>query len=244
MVGRVGAMDQNRSRRFEPAPGVFSPPDRMPERSAPVGLHMPEQSLPYEMRPDSTTFWRGVGSRALLLLPIIALGVFNAVKQGGAAWAVSLYVVLAAVLLVGVLIMLQTSRIVLTGTTVEKHRFLLRPKVLRRSDVTCGVLVPRYTAGFNRTAPLFVLVDRSGRALLRLTGQTFSAPDLFGLAERLGLQNFDVIDAEVGPKQVTARHRRILPLLERRPVLVITLATLAFLVLMVVAISVFDPVRV
>jgi len=240
MVDRVCAMAANRSRRFETAPGVFTPSDSMGERPA---LHMPARSLPYEMRPDSTTFWRGVGSRALLLLPIVALGVFNVVKQGGVGWAMSLYVVLAAVLLIGVLIILQTSRIVVTETTVEKHRFLLGPKMIRRSKVVHGVLVPRYTAGFNRTAPLLVLVGRSGRALLRLTGQTFSSADLFGLAELLGLQNFDVIDAEVGPKQVAARHKKILPLMERRPVVVVALGTLIFLVLMVVAISLFDPVQ-
>ena len=195
-----------------------------------------------ELRPDSATFWRGVGFRALILLPIIALGIYNAVRDNGIGGAAVLYVTIAAVMLIGVTIMLQTSRVVLTVTTVEKHRLLLHPKVVQRRDIALGVLVPQYTSAFNRTAPLLVLVGGKGRALLRLTGQVFDAGALFALAERMGLGNFDVISGLVGPKVVARRHKRILTLPERRPLLVVLVGTVVLLVLLVVAINIFDPV--
>ena len=44
-----------------------------------------------DLHPDPATFWRGVGARAAILLPIIALGVWNAVRRDGLGWAVVLY---------------------------------------------------------------------------------------------------------------------------------------------------------
>ena len=212
----------------------------------PITLPVPTQLMPsprYELRPDSKTFWRGVGSRALILLPLIALGIYHAVQQNGVGGAVLLYVSLVVVLLVGVLIMLQTSSIVLTASTIEKHRLLLRPRVIQRAVIAQGVLVPQYTSTYNRTAPLLILVSAKGRSLLRLTGQVFKAGGLFTLAERIGLQHFDVISGVVGPKAVAKRHKKILPLFERRPALVVVLGTIVLLVLIVVGISIFDPVQ-
>lgn len=199
-------------------------------------------AAPFEMRPDATTFWRGVGARALILLPLVALGIFNAVRRDGVGWAVVLYVGLAVVLLIGVLIMLQTTSILLTDSTIQKRRLLLPPKVIARSRITHGVLVPQYSGSFDRTAPLLILVSAKGWALLRVTGQIFDAGAVFALAERIGLQHFDVISGVVGPKAVAARHRRALPLFERRPALVVILGIVVLLVLIVIGVSIFDPV--
>ncbi|MET3807366.1 hypothetical protein ABIB25_004389 [Nakamurella sp. UYEF19] len=197
---------------------------------------------PFEMRPDAATFWGGVGARALILLPLAALGIFNAVQRDGVGWAVVLYVGLAAVLLVGVLIMLQTSSILLTDQAIEMRRLLLPPRVIARSRIAHGVLVPQYSGSFDRTAPLLILVNAKGRALLRVTGQIFDAGAVFTLAERIGLQHFDVISGVVGPKAIAARHPKAIPLFERRPALVVILGTVVLLVLIVIGVSIFDTV--
>ena len=115
--------------------------------------------------------------------------------------------------------------------------------MIDRARVIGAVLVPQYTTIYDRTAPLLLLLNRKGRPLLRLTGQVFDAPDLFTFAERYGLAGFEVISGEVGPKVVGARHRKALSLIERRPLLVVLLGAFVLLVLVVIGVSIFDPVN-
>jgi hypothetical protein len=143
-------------------------------------------------------------------------------------------------LLAAVTIMLQTSRVVLTLTAVEKHRLLLPPKRIQRTAVARGILVPQYVSSLNRLAPLMVLVDGQGRSLLKLTGQIFESGALFTLAERIGLSNFDVIDGPTGPKDVARRYPKVISVFERRPMLVVLLGTVILLVLIAVGITIFD----
>ena len=180
--------------------------------------------------------------RALIFVPLIALGAYRSSGRHGIAWPVLLGGGLILVLAFGALTMLQTSSVVLTASTIEKHRRWLPPKVVQRAAVVSGVLVPQYTSAFNRTAPLVVLVGANGRPLLRLTGHVFTGADLSTLAERFGYEAFDVIAGIVGPKAVAARHRHMLPLVERRPGLVIVAGTVLLLVAVVVGVTIFDPV--
>ena len=197
---------------------------------------------PFELRPDAQTFWRGVRFRALIFLPLFAVTIYRFLVRGGTGLAFVLYVALAIVLVVAVRVMLNTSSVVLTATTVEKHRKWLPPKIVQRSDITAGVLVPQYRSAYNRTAPLLVLAGATGRPLLRLTGQVFGHQDLFAFAERMGYQHFDIIEGVVGPKVVAQRHRKMIPLIERRPALLIVVGIVLLLVLVVVGVSIFDPV--
>ena len=225
----------------------YGPPPsyRSPASFGPLQPFTPPPSasgVVYEMRPDSTTLWRGVGARVFILLPLIALGVANSVRRDGVGWSVVLYVGLVVVLLAGLMIMLQTSRVVLTLTTVEKHRLLLPPKRIQRADVAHGVLVPQYVSSLNRAAPLLVLINANGRSLLKLTGQVFEPGALFTLAERIGLDHFDVLSGPTGPKDVARRYPKVISIFERRPVLVVLLGTLTLLVLIVIGVTIFDPV--
>ena len=180
--------------------------------------------------------------RALIFVPLIALGAYRSAGRHGLAWPVLVCGGLILVLAFGALTMLQTTSVVLTASTIEKHRRWLPPKVVHRAAVVAGVLVPQYTSAFNRTAPLLVLVGANGRPLLRLTGQVFTGADLSTLAERFGYATFDVIAGIVGPKAVAARHRHMLPLVERRPGVVIVAGTVLLLVAVVVGVTIFDPV--
>ena len=210
------------------------------EDGAPV-RSIDDRSLLFEIRPDAATFWRGVRARALIFLPLFAVTIYRSTRDGiGTSFL--LYCGLVLVLAFAALTMLQTSSLVLTATTVEKHRRWLPPKVVQRAEVASGVLVPQYQSTFNRTAPLLVLAGRTGRPLLRLTGQLYTGADLFTLAQRFGYGYFDVFDAVVGPKAVARRHPKLIPLIERRPAVVIVLATVILLVAVVVGVSVFDPV--
>lgn len=194
-----------------------------------------------EIRPDASAFWRGVGFRALILGPLIVLGIYRSVGRTGVGWSVPLYGGLIVVLVVGAFTMLQTSSVVLTATTIEKRRRWLPPTVVHRAAVASGVLVPQYRSAFNRTAALLVLAGANGRPLMRLTGQIFSASDLFALAEQFGHRYFDVLEGIATPKAVSARHRKLLPLVERRPGLVTVAATVLLLVAVVVGVSILSP---
>lgn len=210
---------------------------------APLEEYRPDDRAPLlEIRPDAATFWRGVKFRALIFLPLVALGFYRTAGRSGIAWPVLVFGGLILVLAVGALTMLQTSSVVLTASTIEKHRRWLPPKIVQRATVASGVLVPQYTSAFNRTAPLLILVGGHGRPLIRLTGQVFARSDLFALAQRIGYSAFDVIDEVAGPKSVSARHRRVLPLIERRPGLIIVAGTVLLLVAVVVGVTIFAPV--
>lgn len=204
----------------------------------------PTQTPPtlLEIRPDAATFWRGVGFRALIFLPLIALAIYRSAGRHPVAWSVLLYGALAVVLVVGALVMLQTSSIILTATTVEKRRRWWPPTIVQRAAVASAVLVPLYRSAFNRTAALLVLVGGSGRPVLRLTGQVFADSDLFALAERFG-HSLEVIEGVTGPKAVARRHRRLLPLVERHPALVIAGGTVVLLIAVVVGVTIFAPVN-
>lgn len=237
--------DQAHPRAAQPPPPVGPPHPSMFHPFTPQPFTPPPSAagVVYEMRPDSKSFWRGVGTRALILLPLIAWGVSNAVRNNGVGWAVVLYVGLVVVLLAGALIMFQTSRVVLTFTAVEKHRLLLPPRRFERSAIDHGVLAPQYASSLNRAAPLLVLINTSGRSLLKLTGQIFEPGALFTLAERIGMDHFDVMSGPVGPKDVARRHPKVVSLFERRPMLVVLLGTVILLVLIVVGVTIFDPVN-
>lgn len=201
-----------------------------------------DERMLFEIRPDAATFGRGVGVRALIFLPLIAVGIYRSAGRNGIGWSVLLYGGLVTALVVGALIMLQTSSVVLTTTTVEKHRRWLPAKVVPRASVASGVLVAQYASAFNRTAPLLVLLGGNGKPLLRLTGQVFAESDLFTFAERFGYGFFDVLEGVAGPEVVAARHRALLPLVERRPGLIIVAGTALLLVAVVVGVSLFAPV--
>ncbi len=200
-----------------------------------------DRSTQFVIRPDASTFWRGVGFRGLIFLPLVALAIYRAAGRNGLAWPVLLYGGLALVLAVGAITIVETTSVVLTTTTVAKHRRWLPPSVLPRAAVASGVLVRQYRSAFNRTAPLLVLVGETGRPVLRLTGQVFTGPDLFAFAERFGPVYFDVVEGVAGPKEVGGRHPRLLPLVERRPGLLIIAGTVLLLAAVVVGVSVFDP---
>ena len=211
--------------------------------SAPFTPPPSASGVVFEMHPDSKTFWRGVGTRALILLPLIALGVSNSVRRDGVGWTAILYVGLVVVLLAAVMIMLQTSRVVLTLTSIEKHRLLLPPKRIHRAGITGSVLVPQYVSSMSRVTPLMLLVGSNGRSLLKLTGQIFEAGALFTLAERMGMDRFDVLSGPTGPKDVARRYPKAVSVFERRPVLVVLLGTLILVVLIVAGVTIFDPVQ-
>lgn len=101
--------------------------------------------------------------------------------------------------------------------------------------------MPQYKSTYNRTASLLVLAGAHGRPLLRLTGQTFTPADLFALVEPFGYHHFDVIQGVIGPKAIAKRHQKLIPLVERRPGLVVVVGSILLLVAIVGGISIFDP---
>lgn len=223
-------MQPNSPPQSHPAAGYGTAPAQQTDDRLPI----------FEIRPDAATFWRGVGTRALIFLPIIAIGIYRSTSHGiGSSFL--LYCGLAVVLVFAALTMLQTSSLVLTATTVEKHRRWLAPTVVQRTAVASGVFVPHYQSAFNRTVPLLILAGRNGRPLLRLTGPIYTAADLYTFAQRFGYAYFDVLDDVAGPKVVAKRHPKLIPLIERRPVLVTVMGFIVLLVAIVVGVSVFNP---
>lgn len=75
-----------------------------------------------------------------------------------------------------------------------------------------------------------------------MTGQIFAGADLHTFAERFGYGCFDVLAGVAGPKAVAQRHRKVLPLVERHPGLLIVAGTVLLLVTVVVGVSLFAPV--
>ncbi len=80
----VGAVVTFWRMSFNPRPGYGVPP-------APPAQFTGQQSPLLEVRPDADAFWRGVGFRALIFVPLIVLGVYRSAGRMGIGWSALLY---------------------------------------------------------------------------------------------------------------------------------------------------------
>lgn len=182
-----------------------------------------------DLRPDRATYLRGLGTRALLVVPLIAALVLSSSRFGGLPFVVYGATIGAAVVIVVTSVLLATSRIRLTWHSVIIGRAVGTPRTIPREQIGYGVLVQRYRQFGNAEAPMLVLVDADRRRLVQLSGQYFDAAALTALAQQIGLRFFDVMAEPTTPADFDARHPGVLRFVERRPTVIVVVVLLAIL---------------
>ncbi len=186
-----------------------------------------------EIRANGGTYGRGVATRGAVMVPLIFIGFYRGGQSdlpAGVRWGI----VAAGVLIGMVAIALMTIRVQLTWSSVKVKRLIGIEKVIPRQQMSYGILVQQYQQFANMAAPLLVLVDANRRKLMYLSGQLFSAPDMYSLAQAIGIQYFDVIRQPVNAKMIDQRHPKVLSAWERRPFLIAFALVIVIIVLVVV----------
>ncbi len=186
-----------------------------------------------EIRPSSATYGRGVATRAIVLLPIIFIGLYNPNGSSlapGVRWSIVGVGLVIAVVAIAVMV----TRVQLTWTSIRIKRLIGSEKVIPRQQMSYGILVQQYVTYGNMTAPLLMLIGAGGHKFLHLSGQVFSAADLSSFAQHIGIQFFDVMPDPVTPKMIGERHPKVLSVFERRPFLIAWLLVLVVVVVVVV----------
>ncbi|GGM00594.1 hypothetical protein [Nakamurella endophytica] len=151
-----------------------------------------------------------------------------------------------------VAVLLTVGSVWLTPRTVERDavtvrvRYLLgRVRTVDRSALVASLWLPQLRT-VSGTRGVLVLLDASGRRLLRLSDDAFPAAvleDLAALAPRR-----TVVPESVGPMRIRREHPRALPLPDARPVLlplvtVVVLGAAAVGVLMASGVLVWGSAR-
>lgn len=215
-----------------PVPRPGAPGPHLPGVHQP-GAHQPgDRRVLLEIRPSSQTYGRGLATRALAMVPLIAIGLFSG--NGSSVSPVVRWVIVSAGVLIGVVaIGMMITRVQLTLGSIRVRRLIGTEKEIPRGKVGYGILIQQYEQFANMVAPLLILVDSSRRKLLQLSGQVYAAGDLNALAQAVGIANFDVIAAPVTPKLVDQRHPKVLSIWERRPFLIAFLVVGAVVVLVI-----------
>lgn len=188
-----------------------------------------------EIRANGGTYGRGVATRGAVMLPLIFIGFYRGGQSdlpAGVRWGI----VGAGVVIGLIAIAMMTVRVQLTWSSVKAKRLIGVEKVIPRQQMSYGILVQQYQQFANMAAPLLVLVDANRRKLMYLSGQLFSAPDMYSLAQAIGIQFFDVIRQPVNAKMIDRRHPKVLSVWERRPFLIAFGVVIVIIVLVVVVV--------
>lgn len=169
-----------------------------------------------EIRPDSATYGRGVATRAVIMLPVIAVGFFGS-RDSNLSPVVVWIIVGIGVLIAAAAIGLMVTRVQVLPSGIRIRRLIGLEKTVAASRFAGGVFVRQYEQYGNMVAPLLIVLDGSRKRIVTLSGQVFGATELNRLTQVLGAGRFDTIDEPVTPKILAGRHPGLVPFWERRP---------------------------
>jgi len=201
----------------------------------PVPPGRPDQDpVLIDLRPDRATVLRGVGARALIVVPLIVALTFTQSRSAALAWFLWAVLAAAVVVLVVFGLTLTRSGVTVTSRSVVVRRALGAPRRLPRPGLGRGILANRYKLGFNPEAAMVVLIGADRSVVARLSGQYYPRSRLHELVGALYPTAFEVVDEPITPAAFDRRFPRVLPLYERRPGLIVTLILVAIFVPLVI----------